>query len=312
MPTEQLFPTSGRVEEQRQIGRGGAIDRLQGRVERGQHALLFGERRIGKSSVSAAVVARIQAAGGIGIDIDLSAGIGDERGLVATLLTQARDQQIGRATKGVGRTQAVRRRVERIRSAVGLMEALGIDESAELDQVLAAVSMEEGFIDLRRILAAIHADALICERPVVILIDEIQHLLGWRNTDAVQHELARTMRSSRGPSFVFAGSERRPIEQLFAPGGPLHREGLIFTLPEIADGDWEIGLVARFAQGGITIDAHMVRAILAISDGHPQDTMRLCEHVYEWALASATRTVDENVLSRARAEAIRHPSWGDR
>jgi hypothetical protein len=312
MSAVQLFPTSGRVDETRQIGRSAAIARLHGRVGRGQHALLFGNRRIGKSSVSAAALIRVKREGGVGVDIDLSAGIADEHALVATLLTQAKAQQIGRTTAAAARTKGFRRRVDRARGLAELMQALGVDEAADLEHVLAALRLEDGAIDLRRVLGAIHADALISERSIVILVDEVQHLDAWRDATAVQSELARVMRAPGGPSFIFAGSERRPIERLFAAGRPLHEEGLAFSLPEIADREWEVGLIARFEEGGVRITADMVRGVLAVSDGHPQDTMRLCEHAYEWALQSPRREVDANVLARARAEAREHPSWGDR
>lgn len=58
--------------EERQIGRGPAIDRLEAELNATVHQWLIGERRIGKTSVAKAVLARFHKRGSVALDIDLS------------------------------------------------------------------------------------------------------------------------------------------------------------------------------------------------------------------------------------------------
>jgi hypothetical protein len=58
-----LFPAGGILDEERQIGRGNFITELAGLLERRRHAMLLGDRQIGKSSVIRASGQRRERAG---------------------------------------------------------------------------------------------------------------------------------------------------------------------------------------------------------------------------------------------------------
>jgi hypothetical protein len=67
-----LFPIDQPVPEARQVGRGSSIDALQRRLQGVSHQWLIGERRIGKTSVAEAVLARLQEEGAVTLSIDLT------------------------------------------------------------------------------------------------------------------------------------------------------------------------------------------------------------------------------------------------
>lgn len=68
-----LFPIDQPVmPEERQIGRLPAIDKLEATLSTVTHQWLIGERRIGKTSVAKAVLARLRKRGLVALDIDLS------------------------------------------------------------------------------------------------------------------------------------------------------------------------------------------------------------------------------------------------
>jgi len=273
--------------------------------------LVFGERRIGKSSIGAATIARVRAAGGIGIDLDCSADAIGGPALAAALLQQAREQDAAGEAAFARIREVARGGTSTARRLLRFGTALGIDEAAGIEAVIPASMLDE-LPDLRAVLAAMVADAVLTRRSLVILLDEVQHLADWRESSAIQEQLAAAMRHADGPSLIFAGSRRRPVEQLFARGRPLYAEGLWFEVPPISDEHWRSGLVERFREGGVTIEDQLVRQLLAITDGQPQDTMRICEHAYEWTVSSGLCVVDAHVLRQAHAEAREHPSWGDR
>lgn len=68
-----IFPIDQPVmPEERQIGRGPAIDRLETELRGIVHQWIIGERRIGKTSVARAVLARLSDSGHLALDLDLS------------------------------------------------------------------------------------------------------------------------------------------------------------------------------------------------------------------------------------------------
>lgn len=67
-----LFPIDQPVPETRQIGRRSSIDALQRRLWGVSHQWLIGERRIGKTSVAEAVLARLREQGVVALSVDLT------------------------------------------------------------------------------------------------------------------------------------------------------------------------------------------------------------------------------------------------
>lgn len=73
MQRKVLFPIDQPVmPEGRQIGRRPTIERLGSKLASPTHVWLLGERRIGKTSVAKAVLARSREAGSVALEVDLS------------------------------------------------------------------------------------------------------------------------------------------------------------------------------------------------------------------------------------------------
>ncbi|MGH2878631.1 MAG: hypothetical protein ACRDK4_03355 [Solirubrobacteraceae bacterium] len=68
-----LFPIDQPVmPEDRQIGRALSIEMLSARIGNATHQWLIGPRRIGKTSVAKAALARLRADGSVALDVDMS------------------------------------------------------------------------------------------------------------------------------------------------------------------------------------------------------------------------------------------------
>lgn len=93
MQPEILFPIDQPVmPEGRQIGRLPSIERLEQKLASPTHTWLIGERRIGKTSVAKAVLARSRAAGSVALEVDLSRpGLATALAAVSALLAGADD-----------------------------------------------------------------------------------------------------------------------------------------------------------------------------------------------------------------------------
>jgi len=86
-----LFPVDQPVPEERQIGRKSSIDALERRLLGVSHQWMIGERRIGKTSVAQAVLARMRNLGAVVLDVDLTKlGMITSDNLASEIVGQAR------------------------------------------------------------------------------------------------------------------------------------------------------------------------------------------------------------------------------
>jgi hypothetical protein len=235
--------------------------------------------------------------------------------IVASLIRQAGDQDVGKAT-------AKLKRRNRFRAGKSLLDQPGVkaaspllelDDVEEIATTLAAVLGGQDDADLGRLLLALDADAHVSDRQVVVLVDEVQALSTWgQEGEALQRQLAGALRrADTRTTFVFAGSKRHAVEELFAEGKALHYAGLDFDLDAIAPEEWIAGLRARFEEAGYTIRNELLDDIIAASGGHPLRTMQVCAHVYEWAQNSEDSEVSGAAVLRGIASAREHPSWNE-
>ncbi len=300
---QRLFPVGGRLEEAEQIGRGPAIDDLERLCLGGNSALLFDERRVGKSSVAGAVVDRVRTCGGIGIDIDLNSMAGVD-GLAERIRADVERLPVLRRAARRGRDIATGPGAASVEAT---LEALGAkDEGDALKLLRDQLAALKRTPSLSSALQLVERRAQLQQVAAIVFLDEIHVLADYRSTVQAQKDLAAVMQRHRRLVLIFAGSDQRAVAGLFSKGKPMFRDGLTFPLPDIPDEAWEIGLTERFRTAGLSIAPDVIRQILAITDGHPQRTMSICAH----ALACAGgQTVDTAVVKLAHARAKTQPSW---
>ena len=235
-----LFPIDQPVmPEDRQIGRGPSIDMLRQLLDTGAHQWLVGPRRIGKTSVAKAVLARLRADGVVALDIDLSKlGISTERELAGEIARQAQAAKVGersvdrRLRRFVGRHAGDSRRLGKALVDLGFR-----DEADALVAVAALLAgADDGSPGLANILEALALHARATERRSVILLDEVQLLA---QIDGCEREFARWACELDVPIvFILAGSEESAVRALREPGQPLAPMGEEFSLPDISTEDW--------------------------------------------------------------------------
>jgi uncharacterized protein len=300
---QRLFPVGGRLKEAEQIGRGPAINDLERICLGGNSALLFDERRVGKSSVAGAVLDRVRARGGIGIDIDLSSMDGVD-GLAERMRAEVERLPALRRVARRGRDIATGPGTASIEAA---LEALGAKDEGEAFKLLRdQLQALKGTPSLAGALQLVERRTQLQQVAGIVFLDEIHVLADYESTVQAQKDLAAVMQRHGQLVLIFAGSDQRAVGRLFSKGKPMFHDGLAFPLPDIPDEAWEIGLIERFRTAGLSITPEVIRQILAITGGHPQRTMSICAH----ALACAGgETVDTAVVKLAHARAKTQPSW---
>src|SRR6266542_5267532 len=208
------FPVGGPVPASDLVGRETYIRRLSERLSDGNHVLVAGPRRIGKTSIILEVLRRLRRRGALTAYVDCL-GATDIRGLGERLIDAALENVSG-----------VERSFEQAKAvAAGMRPSVKVKyEHIELALQLAreknAQRFVEGALDLPRALATRTG------RRVVIAFDEFQAAgrLGPRVFDVMRTHF----QAQKGVAYAFLGSEEGILEQLFSENG---RAFYRFALP---------------------------------------------------------------------------------
>ncbi len=281
------------------VGRETYIRRLVERLGDGNHVLVAGPRRIGKTSIILEVLRRLRRRGALTAYIDCL-GATDVRGLGERLI-DALLENVSGAERTFEQAKAV---------AAGMRPSVKIKyEHVELALDLAreksAQRLFEGALDLPRTLATRTG------KRVVVAFDEFQAAgrLGPRVFDVMRARF----QTHRGVAYAFLGSEEGILEQLFSEKGrAFYRFAVPIDLADagghrfgIAPDDWLIYLREKFASKKITIDDASVDRLLDATGGHPQDTMQVCAALYYLMRDAAQRVVTADLLGIAYEQALR-------
>jgi hypothetical protein len=281
------------------VGRETYIRRITERLSDGNHVLLAGPRRIGKTSIILEVARRLRRRGALTAYVDCL-GATDIRGL-GERLVDALLENVSGVERSFEQAKAI---------AAGVRPSVKVKyEHVELALELAreknAQRFFEGALDLPRTLAARTG------KRIVVIFDEFQAAgrLGPRVFDVMRARF----QAQRGVAYAFLGSEEGILEQLFSEKG---RAFFRFAVPidladagghrfGIAPDDWLEYLQAKFAAKKIAIDDTSVDRLLDATGGHPQDTMQLCAALYYLMRDAGQRTVGAEHVAVAYEQALR-------
>ena len=293
------FPVGGPVPAADLVGRETYIRRIGERLWDGNHVLLAGPRRIGKTSIILEVLRRLHRRGALTAYVDCL-GATDVRGL-GERLVDALLENVSGAERSFEHAKAI---------AAGVRPSVKVKyEHVEIALDLAREKNDQRFfdgaLDLPRTLAARTG------KRVIVVFDEFQAAgrLGPRVFDVMRSRF----QAQRGVAYAFLGSEEGILEQLFSEKGrAFYRFAVPIDLADagghrfgIAPDDWLEYIREKFAQKKITIDDASVDRMLDVTGGHPQDTMQLCAALYYLMRDSGARVVSAEHVAVAYEQALR-------
>lgn len=308
-----LFPIDQPImPEERQIGRKPSIDRLEGDLAEATHQWLIGERRIGKTSVAKAVLARLRKRGSVALEVDLSRlDIVTATDLAGELARQGQAARAGTAeTEARKYLNLAKGQRGRARDLAKALEQAGFEDQA---QALGAVSAllagaDDGKPGLGHVLGALSLHARATEHHAYVLLDEV-HLLA--ELEGAEQQVASACHEPDSPIvFVFAGSEESAAQALRDEGRPLGALGREFELAQIAHEEWVRGLGERFAAAEVEIANAELDTIVQASGGHPRRTMLIASIVNTSASRQPDAQATPTLVELAVRDAQRDRSWG--
>ena len=146
-------------------------------------------------------------------------------------------------------------------------------------------------------------------RRIAVILDEFQEVV------AIDPHLPALMRAvfqlQGGVAHVFMGSRRHLMQRVFTDENqPLYRLARPLSLRPIDVDDFATFIRGRFASTRKQVTDDTIDRVLAITEGHPNDTQELC--YFTWAIAQAegspptTGMVDRALNQVVEAEAARY------
>ena len=293
------FPVGGPVGPDDLVGREAYMRATATRLSEGEHLLIAGPRRIGKTSVILEVLRRLRRKGAVTAYVDCL-GATDVRGLgerlAGSLLASLEGREGGLDdARAIAAGQRARGRVR--------FEHLEL--VAPVVRETSAQRAFEAGLDVPRAIAARTG------RRVVVALDEFQAAgrLGPRVFDVMRSRF----QAHRGVAYAFLGSEEGILEELFGEKGrPLYRFAVAHDLAEagghrfgIDPADWHAYLARKMKEKRIAIGELEVDRILDLTGGHPQDAMQLCAALYHLMRDEGLRTVSAGLVDIAYEVAMR-------
>jgi hypothetical protein len=290
-PIGPLFPLGGPVPRDLIIGRQGDIDELTQRMREGLSTMLAAPRRIGKTTVCAAVCSDLKDDGALVVEVDVP-----ERPDSRTLLQLIVD--------ACSRISLVDRGRRAFRVAQPLIEKLLADQGIPLD--LSALAAESQ-LPARTVLSLPLELARHRGTQAVLFFDELQRVVDYADSDDILRDLVDIYGGSEHAVVLVDGSDERALEGMLP--APIQFGKLVDRLgldPKIPLTSWRKPLTDRFSRLGLELPAASLEALLEWSSGRPYHTMAACRYTAFAARKTNSSTVTEFDVRMGLDEAERH------
>lgn len=289
------------------IGRSQDVAQLVRQLEAGNHQILAGARRTGKTSVCDAAESRLRGKGAYVVKVDmfahdslssLSAALVREtianRPAVHRVLPKLVDA--GRAAlRGTALTVSAKMKAE-----------FGQEIDIGFSDPVARRDPDRAFEWALRFFGRV---AQADDRPVLVYLDEFQELAAhghrFGDPDVLTKKMRAVLQRSPRVTCLFVGSIEHMMRDLFATRTrAFYKFGGFYDLSSIEESDWRDGLAERFGKDGCTLDATALAQVLSYGEGHPRATMLVAQQAHMVAVESASRRLELAMVHEGFATAM--------
>jgi hypothetical protein len=151
--------------------------------------------------------------------------------------------------------------------------------------------------EIEEVLAAPAEIAARGKRKVVIVFDEFQQVLEY-GSDMVERRLRSVIQKQRDVSYIFLGSRKHLLQKMFLDRSrPLYRAAGHYPLGSIGTKHWIPFIGKKFREGEKAIADDEIRKLCELTEGHPFYTQHLCHAL--WDLCAPGKPVTEALIQEA-------------
>ena len=260
-------------------GREDLVRQLTRFIKTPQNVLVQGERRIGKTSLIYETIQRAPDYRPLFVDFMGVKTSHDfcQRIIKAIISLEAKSNLLNRILKQLS----------------SIRPQIGIDPITQLPTItldpavrLTPASLEEVF------------DLILKKkkkRKVVVVFDEFQDILNLTDTEETQAILRSKIQYHDSVPYVFAGSIRKKMDQIFThPDSPLFKSAIPLTVGPLPQKEFSSFLQQKFALGDRTISEKVIHQIFDITDDICGDIQQLCEAL--WSVTEDGEQVTDSHL----------------
>lgn len=273
-------PLRNPFEYGRELGRDELVDRkdelrqVVRSLENMGKLFLIGPRRYGKTSLLAAA-ASVAADSGTTV-LRYDAERYESLDLLAAAVLSGATRLLASTTERAGALLA------RVAGALRPEIAYDIkDQSVRVSLGAAKDAAGNALPVLVDVLDAIERMAEATERPVVVILDEFQHIIK-QGGETAERQIRAAVQTHRHVGYVFAGSATRMLADMTSdPGRAFYKLGARLFLGLIPRDEFTVFLRGGFEQAGFTVDAAALVRILELVHDVPYSVQRLAHECWE-------------------------------
>ena len=288
---------AGRVMEVRTIAAGFA--------DPSSRRLVYGDRRLGKSSVVGAAADNARRNGTPVVVVDL-AKVTSLEGAAQAILASVH-KELGRRWKELATSLIGRFRRSNVSIGAQPDPAGGMPTFTFAVTAPADMTEQPGSV-LVETLDAVEAEMATRKQPIGIALDEFQRLSAWE--PEIDWLLKGVFDSHRHISYVLAGSERAVIDGMIASKakGGLYKMVDVLNVGPIPILDFATWIRSRADATGLLLDETVAAALIAAVGPRTRDVVQLARALWDATHERGTATIDavEETLDELVAEQGAH------
>jgi len=228
---------------------------LTAHIRNSQNVLLFSHRRYGKTSLILKVFKALRSVAPVYVDLYGTTSI---EGFIKSLIKGASviEPKSSRFIKIVRETIS------------GISISFGFDPISQAPNIGASFERHPAAVDIEAVFQLVKRVAR--RKKIVIAFDEFQEVSGY-GSPTFEKELRKVIQHHDNTSYVFAGSQRHMMAQMFNDAKrAFYQMAISMTLDGIATEEYIDWIGDLYLKAGKTIDETAIRDIVARCENHPK------------------------------------------
>ncbi|MGA2875196.1 MAG: ATP-binding protein [Nitrososphaerales archaeon] len=288
-----MFPTKGPVLPSQLIGRRDEVAALVSQLNAGNHQIVVGPRRTGKTSVCDAASAALRTKKAYVVSVDLF-----EVDTLNVLAERIALQAISNRPAVKKLLPALRRATARVGKAAQMSATLKHEFGTDIEFAFTPLRSQKTAIDqFDYSLHLLEKLAVSDGHPVVLYLDEFQEIEASGNRfgdpDLIAKKIRAILQRSPHVTCIFAGSIEHMMRGLFASKSrAMYQFGGFFVLSPILNDVWADGLRKVYKADKTSITDAALAHLLEVSGGAARATMLLAQQSHVVAVEKGVFTVD--------------------
>lgn len=247
-------------------------------MKNGTNLFLYGERRIGKTSLVKAALARLPKKQFLTVYVDL---------------WPTEDENTFSSAYAAATATAFHSKLDDMldwasRSFPALNPSITINDQGQPEFSIHLAARHVSRTTLKAVLEAPHKEAQRKKINVVVVLDEFQQMLLYKD-DYIVRQLRSTIQEHQNVSYIFSGSRKHLIQSMLQDKKqPLYGSGAHYLLGAIALDHWIPFITNNFNNTGKHIEPGTIAKIYQLTEGHPFYTQHLCHLIWELTADNGT------------------------